>query len=335
MMRAIAIEAGALVPVMVPRPQPAANEVLIQVAYVGINRADLLQVQGKYAPPEGASPLPGLEVSGRIAEVGSAVIGWSIGEEVCALLSGGGYAEYVAVPAAQVLSVPVRLSLAEAATLPEAAATATMALAQEGRLQPGEHVLLHGGTSGLGILMAQVARAWGGAVFATASTDEKCTLLSQLGINAINHRAAPFAETLNKMTRDEGVDVIIDTLGGPQLETHMALLRRGGRLVNLALLEGPVAESVKLSRILLKHLHIAGATLRSRSADEKAVLVELVRRRIWPHVATGLIRPFVDTVFPLEQAEKAHARVEERLHIGKILLEVAPERAETAAQPQE
>lgn len=330
-MSGIAVRRQALEVISLPIPQPAPGEVLLRVAYAGVNRADLLQVQGLYAPPEGASELPGLEVSGHIEALGDGVLGWSLGEEVCALLSGGGYAEYVTVPAAQVLSVPARLTLAEAAALPEAAATAYMALIDEAQLQAGERVLLHGGTSGLGIVLAQTAKTWGAEVYATVSSGAKCAVLEKLGIHAIDHRKAPFADTLKGMV--DGVDVIIDTLGGPVLETHLGLLRPGGRLVCLAVMEGGMAQQVKLSRILMKHLRIQGATLRSRSAAQKAAIIEGVRRSIWPQVAAGAIQAFTDKVFPLESAEKAHARMQERLHIGKILLEVAPERAATAATP--
>lgn len=327
-MRAVAIADGALQPVGVPVPTIGPHEVLLKVAYAGINRADLLQVEGSYPAPEGASVLPGMEVSGSIEAIGAQVIGWSVGEEVCALLAGGGYAEYAAVPATQILSVPARVSLAQAASLPEGAATAYMALKLEAQLKKGERVLLHGGASGTGILIAQVARAWGAEVYATAGSDEKCTRLKELSIHAINHRTEDFAEAVREATGGEGVDVIIDILGGPVLNTHLKLLRRGGRLVYLALMEGPSAKSVKLSGILLKHLRVSGATLRSRSLEEKAEIIEGVRKTIWPQLAKGAITPVVDQIFPLESAEKAHRRMQERLHLGKILLEVAPERGE-------
>lgn len=325
-MQATAVANGALVYGPVPRPAPRAGEVLLEVAYAGVNRADLLQVQGLYDAPEGASTLPGLEVSGRITALGDGVIGWSVGEDVCALLAGGGYGQYATVPAGQILPLPARISLAEAATLPEAVATAYMALILEAELQHGETVLLHGGTSGVGIIMAQVAREWGAEVYATVGSGAKAAMLEKLGVHAIDRSKGPFEEQVRKHTR--GVDVIIDTLGGPQLETHLSLLNPGGRLVNLALLEGPKAESVKLSRILMKHLRIHGATLRSRSAAQKAQIMAGVHKSIWPLVSAGAIRPFVDQIFPLESAEKAHVRMQERLHIGKILLEVATERGE-------
>lgn len=329
LMRAMEVaERGRLHELLVSRlpvPAPGAGEVLLKVAYVGVNRADLLQLEGSYTPPEGASPILGLEVSGTIEKVGDGVVGWSEGEKVCALLSGGGYAEYVTVPAGQLLSVPGRVSLKEAASLPEGAATAFMALSIEARLKPYERVLVHGGSSGTGTLIAQVARAWGGEVYATAGGAKKCDFLRALNVTPIDHTAAPFNEQLMKLTKDEGVDIIIDILGAPQLQTHMKLLRPRGRLVMLALMEGNVAEALKLSGFFMKNLTLRGATLRGRSAAEKADIVAGVHKHIWPHITTGVIKPQIDTVYPLEEAEKALKRMEERLHCGKILLEVAPE----------
>ncbi len=325
-MRAVAIEQGKLVPIMREIGGPAHGEVQIKIAYTGINRADLLQVEGNYKPPEGASDLPGLEVSGTIIAIGTGVVGWSMGEEVCALLSGGGYAEYANAPATQLLSLPSSVDLKAAASLPEGCATAYMALAQLGHMKSHERVLVHGGASGTGILIAQVAGAFGAEVFATAGGEEKCTALREYGIRAINHQIGNFAEQLMKATQNEGVDVIIDILGAPQLATHFKLLRTGGRLVSLAFMEGNVAESLKVSAILMKHLTWSGATLRGKSLLEKANIVKGVKEHIWPHLATDTIRPVVDEVFPLELAEKAHQRMQERLHIGKILLEVAPQK---------
>ncbi len=301
---------------------PAKGEVQIRVAYSGVNRADLYQVAGSYAPPEGVTSIPGMEVAGTIEALGEGVVGWSAGEEVCALISGGGYAEYVNAPASQVLSLPRAVDLKESASLPEACATAFMALSIEAGLRPGERVLLHGGASGVGIIMAQVARAWGAEVFATAGGQEKCDVLAHHGIRAIDHRAAPFAQQVEAATHGEGVDVIIDTLGAKHLAEHFALLKRGGRLVSLAFLDGNVVESLKIAPILTRSLSWSGTTLRGKSAAQKAEIVEGVKKSIWPYLATGLIRPLIDRVFPLEAAEKAHLRMEERLHIGKILLEV-------------
>ena len=307
-----------------PLPTLAPHEVLIKTAYAGVNRADLMQVAGSYPSPKGASPLPGLEVSGTIAALGSPDLGWAIGDPVCALLAGGGYAAYVAVSTAQLLPVPSHISLKEAACLPEAAVTSAMALLHEARLCAGERVLIHGGTSGLGILMTQIARALGAEVYTTVGSDEKVAFMEQFGIRPINHRTAPFAEQVMQLTDQNGVDIIIDTLGGPQVSTHFSLLRRNGRMVSLAVMEGHKIASASMLRLLTHHLRWSGATLRSRSAAQKAELVMLVREYIWPHLASGAIKPVVDSVFPLSLAEKALAHMQERLHLGKILLEVAP-----------
>lgn len=316
--------AGTLYATTLPTPVPGPGEVLLHVAYAGVNRADLLQVEGSYLPPDGASLLPGLEVSGHIAALGSGVRGWTPGEEVCALLSGGGYAEFVTVPAEQLLVLPPQISLKESATLPEAAATAYMALIQEAQLKKGERVLVHGGSSGVGLMLVQVARTLGAEVFATAGGPQKCKFVAGLGAKAIDHHAAPFDVQIMQATKNQGVDVIIDILGGPKLATHFKLLRSGGRMVSLAMLEGNMAESVKISGLLMKHLRWSGTTLRNRTPEQKAEIIEGVRKAIWPHVATGAIRPCIDSIFPLEEAEKAHLRMQERLHCGKILLEVAP-----------
>lgn len=318
------IEGNRLVPTrMAEKPIPKADEILIKVAFAGINRADLMQVEGTYPPPADASPLPGLEVSGTIEALGEGVVGWSVGEQVCALTNGGGYAEYVVAPATQVLTVPSRVSLAEAASLPEATATAVMALIQEAALKPTERVLVHGGTSGVGLMIGQLARADGNPVYATVGGPEKVKFLESFGIHGIDHHKDAVVDQLMKLTNGEGVDVIIDILGAPQLETHLKLLRRGGRLVSIAMLEGNMVESLKIGRILTHNLHIGGATLRSKTPAQKAQLMQMVRKMVWPQLTTGRIRPALDQVFPLEAAEKAHERMESRLHMGKILLEVA------------
>ncbi|MFZ4541090.1 MAG: zinc-binding dehydrogenase [Rickettsiales bacterium] len=311
-MCAMEIREGGLVASSVPLPVVKDGEVLVRVAYVGVNRADLLQVEGKYHAPVGASPLPGLEVSGWLA--GS-------GQQVCALLSGGGYAEYVAVPAAQVLALPAGVSLKEAASLPEALATSVMALVNEAQLQVGERVLIHGGASGVGVMMTQVAKYLGAEVFATVGSEEKMAMLQARGITPIDHRASPFAAQVMAANKD-GVDIIIDTLGGPMVETHLRLLRPRGRLVTLAMLEGSEVPTFKMTRLLMNHLRWSGATLRSRSAAEKAAIITFVAEKLWPGLADVSIMPVIDSVFALLEAKKAHERMQERLHMGKILLEV-------------
>ena len=321
--RAVTLQNGALALGDVALNAPGANEILIKVAYAGVNRADLLQRQGLYAPPEDASPILGLEVSGTIAAFGSNVIGWSEGENVCALVNGGGYSDYVVVPASQVLSVPPRLSMQEAACIPEACVTAWMALVQEGRLRDGETVLVHGGASGVGIMMVQLAQLLGAHVIATAGSAEKCAFIGGFGAKAIAYRDVDFVQEVLTLTEQRGVDVIIDILGGPKAATHLNLLRKGGRLVTIAFLEGNEAEHLPLSRLLTRHLHWSGVTLRGQSPQNKAELMEAVRKRVLPYLATGAVRPVIDSVFPLAQAEEAHTRMQERLHCGKILLEVA------------
>lgn len=311
----------------VPLPVPMPGELLIRVAYIGVNRADLLQVEGKYDPPPGASPLPGLEVSGHVTAFGAAAAdsGFTLGQPVCALLSGGGYAEYVTAPAAHMLPLPAGLTLREGASLPEAAATSIMALFGEGGLQTGERVLIHGGTSGVGILMTQIARAHGAQVFATVGNAQKADFLVNFGITPINHHIAPFPAQLLAATDNQGVNLIIDTLGGPQVEAHFRLLRAGGRLVTLAMLEGAsLPADMKMTRLLMHHLRWSGVTLRSRSASQKAEYLRQTRESVWPKLANGTIKPFIDHVFCLSEAEKAHQRMRERLHLGKILLEVTP-----------
>ena len=325
-MQAMAIADGALSLAVLPLPTLATGEVLIRVAYVGVNRADILQIEGNYAAPEGASPLPGLEVSGWVAALADGATGFAVGDEVCALLSGGGYAEYVAVPASQVLSLPQRIDLKTAASLPEAAATSMMALVVEGKLNAGERVLIHGGTSGVGILMTQIAKSLGAEVFTTVGGPQKAEFARNLGITPIDHQSAPFAEQLMAFTQNEGVDLIIDTLGGPQLGNHLKCLRRGGRLVSLAMLEGAeIPAATKMTRLVMNHLSWCGATLRSRSPAEKAALMALVREYVWPAIENGTITPHIDGCFALVEAKKALIRMQERLHMGKILLEVAPE----------
>ena len=322
-MRGMEIKDKQLVAGDFPVPQLQPDEVLIQVAYAGINHADLLQRNGRYPAPEGASPLPGMEVSGWVTAWGDAVTGFDIGDEVCALLGGGGYAEYVAVPASQVLMVPDDISLEEAACLPEAAATAIMALGDEANLTVGERMLIHGGTSGLGLIVTQIAKSWGAEVFTTVGSDAKVQFLAPFGFHVLNHRTQDLVAEIGKLTQGEGLDVIIDTLGAEQVQAHLGLLRRGGRMVSLAMMTGATVESLKIGRLLTHHLRWSGTTLRSRTKAQKAAIMAQVQARVWPAVAVGDIRPVVDRLFPLEDAEKALAYMQERLHLGKILLEVA------------
>jgi len=312
-----------------PKPVPKPGDVLIRVAYTGVNRADLFQRLGSYRAPEGDSPLPGLEVSGSIEAIGEDVIGWSVGEKVAALTNGGGYAEYVAVPASQVLALPASLSLREAATLPEGLATAYMALMQEAEARYGERVLVHGGASGVGLLMIQVARAIGATVYATCSSPAKQQRITSLGATPLAYDSASFADSARK-TIGGPVHVVIDTLGGPYMQQHLKLLAHGGRMVSLAFLEGPQAV-LSMGQLLLKHLRWSGATLRNQTPKEKAAIMEGVRKQLWPLVAAGHIKPFVDAVFPLDSAREAHDRMENRLNSGKIVLEVSSHQSPAAS----
>ena len=322
-MQAMAIHQGHLRATKLPLPELQAGEVLIRVAYVGINRADVMQLAGQYAPPPGASTLPGLEVSGWIA---SEAAGFTVGAPVCALLSGGGYAEYVAVPAGQILKLPRSIDLQQAAAVPESAATGMMALLHEGKLTAGERVLIHGGSSGGGLMLVQIAKALGAEVFTTVGSPEKAAFVEAFGARAIQYKMAPFGEQIMAATANQGIDLIIDTLGGPQVETHFRLLRRGGRMVTLAMLEGSeIPAGIKMTRLMMNHLHWCGATLRSRTHAEKAAFTQMVAEIVVPKLENGTIKPVIDRVFPLAEAEKALHRMQERLHMGKILLEVAAE----------
>jgi len=329
-MRALEIREGALVLSQLPLPIAGAGEILIRVAYAGVNRADLMQMEGNYAPPEGASPLPGLEVSGWIAAIGDNVNGFTVGQEVCALLSGGGYAEYVTTPASLALPLPEGIDLKTAASIPEAAATSIMALIREGRLKRGERVLIHGGSSGVGLIIGQIARSYDAEVFATVGSAQKAEFVAALGVMPLNYRTRPFHEQVMAATRNEGVDLIIDTLGGPQLANHLRCLRRGGRIVTLAMLEGSeIPAGTKMTRLMMNHVQWSGATLRSRSYAEKAEYMRIVFSHVWPKLVwpdplTGGIKPIIDGVFALADAQKALNRMQERLHMGKILLEVTP-----------
>jgi NADPH:quinone reductase len=308
--------------VQIPPPIPSSGEVVIHVNYAGVNRADVLQCQGLYRAPVGTSEILGLEVSGTITALEEKVTGWAVGERVAALTNGGGYAEYVSVPQSQILRIPDALSLQDAACLPEALATAAMALVMEAKLQSGERVLLHGGASGIGMILIQVARCLGATVFATATTPEKKALIQRLGATPLSYDTEAFAASARLAMGGNGVDVIIDTLGGAYVEHHIRLLNPRGRMMSLAVLEGSNAV-LPMGSVLMKNLHLIGATLRARSCEDKAVLMEYVRENLWKWVANGRIITQIDHIFPFVEAKKAHVRMENRLNCGKIVLEVS------------
>lgn len=302
--------------------KPAPGEILIKVAAAGINRPDVFQRKGSYPPPPGASDIPGLEVSGTVAAVGDGVDGWKVGDNVCALVAGGGYAEYCLAPAAQALPVPRGMDLAEAAALPETFFTVWTNVFDRAALRPGEVLLVHGGSSGIGTTAIQLAKQLGATVYATAGSPEKCALCVSLGASkAINYKDADFEEALRSATDGHGVDVILDMVGGDYIAKNLRLLAPEGRLVFIAFLKGAKAE-VDFSRVMRNRLQILGSTLRPQSIEAKAKIAQELRSRVWPLLESGAIRPIIDTRFPLAQAADAHALMESSAHMGKILLTV-------------
>jgi putative PIG3 family NAD(P)H quinone oxidoreductase len=325
-MKAITIPApggpDALVLDDVPAPEPRPDEVLIDVAAAGVNRADLLQRQGFYDPPPGASAYPGLEVSGTISAVGDDVRDWSVGDQVAALLSGGGYAEQVAVPAAQLLPVPSGVSLVDAAALPEVAATVWSNVFMTANLRPGEIVLIHGGTSGIGTMAIQLAREIGAHVAVTAGSWEKLEFCRTLGAEIlINYREQDFVEVLRKETAGHGADVILDNMGAKYLARNLEAMAVSGRLVVIGMQGGTKAE-LDLGLLMQKRGAVIATSLRARPEDEKAAIVAATREHVWPLIESGRVRPVVHTTFPLARAADAHRELDTGAHIGKVLLEV-------------
>ena len=303
-------------------PRPAPGEVLIEVFAAGINRPDVLQRQGVYPPPADASDLPGLEVAGRIAAVADGVTGWGIGDAVCALANGGGYAEYCVVPAGQCLPVPQGLDFVQAASLPETCFTVWTNVFDRGALKPGETFLVQGGTSGIGVTAIQMVHAFGNRVFATAGSDEKCAACRELGAEAaINYRTGDFVEVVKKATAGRGVDVVLDMVGGDYVPRELKALASDGRLVLIAFLGGAKA-TVNLADIMMRRLVLTGSTLRARSAAVKADIARSLREKVWPLIEAGKMRPVVHAVFPLDRASDGHALMESGAHVGKIVLTV-------------
>lgn len=302
------------------RPAPAPGEVLIRMAAAGVNRADLLQAEGRYPPPPGASAILGMEISGEIAALGDGSNGFTIGESVCALVAGGGYGEYCTASVGAVLPLPDGVSIAEAAGLPEAYFTVWTNLMDSARLQPGETVLIHGGSSGIGTAAIQLCKALGHSVYATAGSTEKCTACERLGAaRAINYREEDFVAVVDQVTDGNGVDVILDMVGGDYIERNFRALARCGRLVNIAFQKGPRAE-VNFGPMLTKRLSFMATTLRGRSNAEKSRIRDAVLAHVWPLLGQGAIRPVIDQVFPLAEAQNAHEKMRGGHHIGKILL---------------
>ncbi len=304
------------------RPMPVAGpgEVLIRVAAAGVNRPDVLQRMGKYPPPPGASDVLGLEVAGEVVEVGSGVTEYRPGQRVCALLSGGGYAEYAAAPAAQCLPVPAGLTDVEAASLPETAFTVWHNIFDQGGFAPGQTVLIHGGASGIGVMAIQMVTALGGRAIATAGTERKAAACRDLGARpAIDYRTEDFVEAVKAATAGRGADIILDMVGGDYLPRNMAAAAVGGRIHHIAFLRGARTE-IDLAKVMMKRLIITGSTLRARSVADKGEIATQLAVQVWPAIARGAIRPVVDSVFPFSRAADAHRRMESSLHIGKIVL---------------
>lgn len=305
-----------------PDPVPAPGEVLIEVAATAVNRADLLQRQGFYPPPPGAPEYPGLECSGRIAALGDGVDGWAVGDEVCALLSGGGYAERVAVPAGQVLRVPRGLSLIDAAAVVETTCTVSSMVFDAGRLQPGETLLVHGGAGGIGTTAVQMSVALGARVLVTVGSPEKASRCLSLGAAAaINYRESVFEERVRELTDGRGADVILDNMGASYLARNLKALAPDGRLLVLGLQGGRTAE-IDLAALMAKRATVYGATLRARSAADKARVVARTRERVWPLLESGAVRAVIDRVLPIEQAAEAHRVIEAGEQVGKVVLQV-------------
>jgi len=309
-----------LVPASAAVPTPAPGEVLIRVAAAGVNRPDVVQRQGLYPPPKGASPLPGLEVAGTVVALGEGVHVPALGDAVAALLSGGGYAEYATAPAVQCLPVPEGLSLEDAAALPETFFTVWSNVFDRAGLAQGETFLVHGGTSGIGTTAIQMAAAFGAKVFATAGSADKCVACENLGARAINYREEDFVDIV-KAEAAPGADVILDMVGGDYVARNFRAAVPDGRIVSIAFLKGSKVE-IDLMPVMLKRLTLTGSTLRARDTAFKGAIADKLRAQVWPLIEAGRIRPVIDTVFPLAEAAKAHALMESSAHIGKIVLRV-------------
>jgi NADPH2:quinone reductase len=305
-----------------PMPQPQAGEVVVEVHYAGVNRPDVLQRSGSYPPPPGASPILGLEVAGRVSAVAPDVTQWKVGDLVCALTPGGGYAEYCAVPAPHCLPVPKGLSLQEAAALPENFYTVWTNVFDRGRLKVGETFLVHGGSSGIGLTAIQLAKAFGATVYTTVGSKEKAEFCRKIGADAaINYREQDFAAEVGQLTNKKGVDLILDMVGGPYIEKNLKSLALEGRLVQIAFLqESKVA--LDFLPILIKRLTFTGSTLRPRTVAQKAAIAQDLLKQVWSLLESGKVKPVIHATFPLKDAKLAHALMESSKHIGKIMLEV-------------
>lgn len=305
-----------------PVPQPGPGQLLVHVAVAGVNRPDVLQRMGGYAPPPGASDIPGLEIAGRIVALGEGVSRYEVGDQVCALVAGGGYAQYAVVHEDNALPIPAGLSLEEAGAIPETYFTVWTNVFQRGGLKKGESFMVHGGTSGIGTTAIQLAKAFGATVLATAGSDEKCTACRDLGADhAINYRTEDFVAAAKAATGGRGVNLILDMVGGDYINRNYDAAAESGRIVQIAFLNGPKAE-VNFSRLMMKRLTHTGSTLRPRTIAEKAAIARELEEKVWPLLIEGRCKPVIHARFPLAQAAQAHALMETNAHIGKIVLTI-------------
>lgn len=311
-----------LVPVERPRPSPGRGEVLLKVVAAGVNRPDVLQRRGWYPPPPGASDIPGLEVAGIVEEVGDGVDAWRVGDEVCALVSGGGYAEYCVAPAPQCLPPPKGIDLVHAAAIPETTFTVWTNVFERGRLKAGESILVHGGSSGIGTTAIQMARGFGAHVFATAGSDAKCRACEELGAErAFNYRETDFVASIRDVTAGRGVDVVLDMVAGDYIQRNLESLALDGRLVVIGQLGGTTSR-IDTGPLLRRRLTITGSTLRARTVAEKGAIAAAVHEHVWPLLESGAIQVLLHETFPLAEAAAAHALMESSAHVGKIVLRV-------------
>jgi len=312
----------ALVPAERALPTPKPNEILVKVAAAGVNRPDVLQRQGLYAVPPDASDLPGLEIAGEVVACGAKATRWKVGDKVCALAHGGGYAEYCAVPEVQALPLPKGLTMIEAASLPETFFTVWSNVYDRGRLKAGETLLVHGGSSGIGVTAIQIAKAMGNRVLATAGSDEKCAACVKLGADkAINYRSQDFLAEVLAATDNKGVNVILDMVGGDYVPKELKCLAEEGRLVFIAFLRGPKTE-LDINEVMRRRLTLTGSTLRPRPVEFKGAVAASLREHVWPLIEAGKIKPVIFKTFPLAEAAEAHRLMESSQHIGKLVLTV-------------
>jgi NADPH2:quinone reductase len=311
-----------LKPASMPLPQAGYGQILVKVAAAGVNRPDVQQRMGAYPPPPGHSPLPGLEIAGEVAAVGPGVARWKVGDSVCALVNGGGYAEYCVAEEVQALPVPEGLSMAEAGGLPETAFTVWNNVFERGRLEAGDWFLVHGGTSGIGTTAIQLAKAFGARVIATAGSDDKCKVCRDLGADvAINYKTEDFVAVIKEATGGHGVDVTLDMVGGDYTEKNIIAAAEDGRIVQIATLAGPTT-TFTLARLMMKRVTLTGSTLRPRTREVKAGFARALEKKVWPLIAAGRVKVIMDSTFPLAQAADAHRRMETSQHVGKIVLTI-------------